>query len=87
MIRIFTNLLADLGDHEFSKRLSVAIGAAVMLLWLHFINNNLGALQVFHNLSFNSDSLKVRLANMELAIGFQSQDATEVNLASFGGLR
>lgn len=65
----------------------MTVGAAVMLLWLHFINNNLGSLQVLQNFSFHSDPLKVRLANVEFTIGLQGQHAAKINLTAFGGLR
>jgi len=78
-----TDLLADFSYHKFSKRLSVSICAAVMLFWLHFINNDLGPFQVFQNFSFHSDTFKIRLANMEFTINLQGQHAAKVNLTAF----
>lgn len=87
MLRIaIRGLLADFRDLEFGKWLAMAIRAAVMLLRLHLINNDLGALEVLQNFSLHSDTLKIRLANVELAIVLECQHATKVNLATFGGL-
>lgn len=60
----------------------MAIGAAVMLLRLHFIHNDLGTLELFKDLGLDSDALEIRLANVEFAIMLQSQHASEINFAA-----
>ena len=65
----------------------MAIGAAVMLLGLHFVYNNLGALEFFKNFSFNGDSLEIRLADMELAVVLECQNTAKINFATDRSLR
>lgn len=83
----FNILLANLGDQELCKWLTMAISTSVMLLWLHLIHNNLGALELFQHLGFDGDAFKIRLPYIEFSVALQGEHSIELNLATWFSLQ
>ena len=80
------NLGRDLGDLKLRQVLPVALHPAVMLLGLHLVNEDLGALELLEDLGLNSHILEVRLANGELTVDVVRNDPSKLDLGAGLGL-
>jgi hypothetical protein len=83
---ISINLLANFGDQELCKRLAVTVGAAIVLLGLHFVHNHLGSFHFLQYLRLHFDIFQVWPTNLEFAILLQCQDTTQLYFAAWGSL-
>lgn len=75
-------LLANFCHQEFGKWLTVTIGAAVVLLWLHLVHNHFRTLHILHNFRFHRNAFKIGLPHMELASMLQCQHAAQLDFAT-----